>query len=183
MNFLIRPAVSADCETIRPLQQEIADLHHRGRPDLFRRDARFFTQEAFDNRLSQPGHFVWVAEAEGHVVGYAFAWVIAHRGHSTYVDFDSFYIDDICVSEAYRRRGIGKALWKECKGKARELGCRNMDLGVWSFNQGAIAFYESCGMTERVRRMEYHLEREDSAYETHRNRHIGNGQTDSAPVH
>lgn len=36
MNINIRTAVIDDCERIRPLQKEIADLHHNGRPDLFK---------------------------------------------------------------------------------------------------------------------------------------------------
>lgn len=159
MNIHIRPAVPEDCGHIRPLQRQIADLHHRGRPDLFRTEARFFTRESFGQRLAHPAHHIWIAQADdGTVVGYAFAWVIAYRDHSTYVDFDCFYIDDICVLESFRRRGIGTQLFEVCKEKARELGCRNMDLGVWGFNREAIAFYESCGMRERIRRMEYRLE-------------------------
>ena len=34
MNITIRTAVIDDCERIRPLQKEIADLHHKGRPDI-----------------------------------------------------------------------------------------------------------------------------------------------------
>ena len=53
--------------------------------------------------------------------------------------------------------GIGKRLFERCKEKAKALHCKNMDLGVFSFNREAIAFYEHCGMTERTRRMEYKL--------------------------
>ena len=154
MNVTIRPAVPEDCARIRPLQQQIADLHRAGRPDLFRAEARLFTQEAFNERLGDPKHRVLIAEAEGQVVGYAFAWVICYRDHPTYMDHDTFYIDDICVLESHRRRGIGRQLFDRCRETARVLGCQNMDLGVWAFNKEAIAFYESCGMRERVRRME-----------------------------
>ena len=53
MNINIRTAVIDDCERIRPLQKEIADLHHKGRPDLFKTEARYFTREAFAERLRQ----------------------------------------------------------------------------------------------------------------------------------
>ena len=91
-------------------------------------------------------------------MGYAFAWIIPYRNHSTYIDFDCFYIDDICVLQKCRRQGIGKALFTRCKEQAKRSGCKMMDLGVWGFNQDAIRFYESCGMTERLRRMQYRLE-------------------------
>ena len=159
MYIIIRTAVPADREKIRPLQKEIADLHHDGRPDLFRTEARYFTDESFAQRLDDPNHTVLIAENEkGEVVGYAFAWVIEYRDHPTYMDFDTYYIDDICVLKAYRRMGIGKMLFDRCKAAAKKRGCKNIDLGVWSFNREAIAFYESCGMTERIRRMEYRLE-------------------------
>lgn len=159
MEVLIRAAVPGDCSRIRPLQKEIADLHYEGRPDLFKTEARFFTPESFTKRLEDPNHTVLIAESsDGEVVGYAFAWVIAYREHPTYRDFDCFYIDDICVGKKYRRKGIGRRLFEHCKAKAKALGCKNMDLSVWRFNQQAIAFYESSGMTERIRRMELRLE-------------------------
>jgi len=109
MNINIRTAVIADCERIRPLQKEIADLHHKGRPDLFKTEARYFTKEAFAERLSDPKHTIYIAQTDsGEVAGYAFAWIIQHRSHSTYIDFDRFYIDDICVLKSHQRNGIGK---------------------------------------------------------------------------
>lgn len=158
MTIHIRSAVPEDRERIRPLQKEIAELHHEGRPDLFRTEARYFTDETFAQRLSDPNHTVYIAETEdGQVAGYAFAWVIAYREHPTYVDFDVFYIDDICVLKAFQNQGIGKALMTCCREKAQALGCKMMDLGVWAFNQESIAFYRACGFTDRVHRMELRL--------------------------
>ena len=61
MSINIRPAVPEDRVRIRPLQQEIADLHHEGRPDLFKTEARFFEDEEFLKRLNDPGHTVLIA--------------------------------------------------------------------------------------------------------------------------
>lgn len=160
MDILIRNAVPEDCMRIRPLQEQIAELHRAGRPDLFHAEARYFTQEAFNERLQDHNHTVLIAEAEDEVVGYAFGWVVFYRNHSTYMDHDTFYIDDVCVLERHRRQGIGRKLFEHCCQIARVKGCVNIDLGVWGFNREAIAFYESCGMHERVRRMELCLEGE-----------------------
>ncbi len=107
MNINIRTAVIEDCERIRPLQKKIADLHHKGRPDLFKTEARYFTKEAFSERLNDPKHTIYIAETDnGEVVGYAFAWIVSYRNHSTYIDFDCFYIDDIYVLKSHQRNGI-----------------------------------------------------------------------------
>lgn len=157
MDIAIRKPVSADRTRIVPLQEQIAALHHAGRPDLFKTEARLFTPEAFETRLADPAHTMLIAEAEGRVVGYAFAWVIPYRNHSTYIDFDSFYLDDICVLDTHRRMGIGRMLFERCVEEARARNCKNVELGVWAFNKEAIAFYEGCGMHDRVRRMELTL--------------------------
>lgn len=159
MNINIRTAVIEDCKRIRPLQKEIADLHHKGRPDLFKTEARYFAKEAFAERINDPKHTIYIAETDnGEVAGYAFAWIISYRNHPTYIDFDCFYIDDICVLKSYQRNGIGRRLFECCKAKAQEQKCKTIELGVWEFNTDAIGFYENCGMTARVRRMEYRLE-------------------------
>lgn len=158
MDFIIRNAVSEDCEKIRPLQEEIALLHHEGRPDLFRTEARYFMQDDFDKRLSDPAHTVLIAEAEnGQVIGYAFAWVIGAKNHPTYIDFDSFYIDDICVLESWQGRGVGRTLLERCKDIAHSRGCKHLELYVWSFNERAMAFYEKSGFAEKTKKLELRL--------------------------
>ena len=57
------------------------------------------------------------------------------------------YIDDICVDEGARGRGVGRALYGHILGFAREKGCYNVTLNVWSCNPGAMAFYEKLGLT------------------------------------
>ena len=68
MPFTIRPAVATDREQLRPLQKEIAELHHAGRPDLFRTEARYFTPEEFAQRLSEDKYVNLIAQdASGQV--------------------------------------------------------------------------------------------------------------------
>jgi ribosomal protein S18 acetylase RimI-like enzyme len=159
MNFIIREAAADDRERIRPLQAEIARLHFEGRSDIFKQEARYYTDESFSAKLNNPEEYIYIAENEdGGVIGYAFAKLIRHRGHPTYRDFNMFYIDDICVLKKYRKQGIGKALFARCRNQALADDCFNMDLGVYSFNKNAIAFYEAMGMRPRTMHMELKLQ-------------------------
>lgn len=83
-----------------------------------------------------------------------FASIVKYRDHPTFIDYDSFYIDDICVLEKYLKCSVGEALFERCVSVAREHGCYNLFLNVFSFNTGALAFYERMGMREMLRRME-----------------------------
>ena len=70
----MRTVIIDNCDRIRSLQKEIVDLHHKGRSDLFKTEARYFTEEAFSERLNYPKHTIYTAGTDNReVVGYAFA--------------------------------------------------------------------------------------------------------------
>lgn len=155
VSVAIRAASAADFPAVQPLQDQLALLHHRQRPDLLRPDPSHFTEQAFLRRLEDPKHTVLVAEtADGEIVGCAFAWINVIRDHPVYYDHDCFCIEDLCVLETYRHCGIGTKLLEQCRAIAVSKGCRSMELGVWAFNRDAAAFYAGFGMQERFKRME-----------------------------
>ena len=56
------------------------------------------------------------------------------------------YIDDLCVDEKQRGKHIGSKLYQEVLALARQNHCYNVTLNVWSLNEAAIQFYQSCGL-------------------------------------
>ena len=69
-------------------------------------------------------------------------------------DMRTLYVDDLCVDESARGKGIGTALMDAAVAFARAKSCHNVDLNVWEFNEGARAFYERYGMHTMKRYME-----------------------------
>ena len=66
-------------------------------------------------------------------------------------DLLPLYIDDLCVDEKLRGFHIGKELYDGAVKLARDSGCYNLTLNVWSCNEGAMRFYEKCGLvTQKV---------------------------------
>ena len=61
-------------------------------------------------------------------------------------DIKTLYIDDLCVDERIRGKGIGRKLYAAAVALAKETGCYNVTLNVWSCNPTAQRFYESLGM-------------------------------------
>ena len=55
---------------------------------------------------------------------------------------------ELGVDDAYRRRGIGRALVEELEALARETGCAGMWVPVEHGNDMAIALYRACGADE-----------------------------------
>ena len=56
------------------------------------------------------------------------------------------YIDLLAVDEAYRRQGVGTALFQEVQRRARREGAKRVDLTVWSHNKVAVEVYQAFGM-------------------------------------
>ena len=66
----------------------------------------------------------------------------------------SYFIDTIVVDEEYRGKGIGKTLYNFLKEHAIKNNIDAIDLNVWAFNEKAIKFYESLGMTVKNMKLE-----------------------------
>lgn len=155
MNIIIRRAENSDCDKVLLLLENIAQLHHNGRPDLFRSGAKKYSREELEVIFKDPGKPVFIAADENNnVLGYAFCIIIDYKNHSVFNDYRSLYIDDLCVDESVRGQNIGGRLFEAVKEYAKTNGVYNIDLNVWEFNERAIRFYERCGMKTQRRKME-----------------------------
>ena len=72
-------------------------------------------------------------------------------------DIKTLYIDDLCVDETLRGQHIGRALYDAAVAYAKAHGCYNLTLNVWTGNEAARRFYESCGFKPRKTCMDYAL--------------------------
>jgi len=82
-----------------------------------------------------------MAEWDGQVAGFA----LFFRNFSTFVGRPGLYLEDLYVREAYRGRGIGKALLLHLAGLARERNYGRMEWSVLDWNESAIRFYRALG--------------------------------------
>jgi GNAT superfamily N-acetyltransferase len=60
---------------------------------------------------------------------------------------DDCWLEDLYVREAARRTGFGRALVEAVVARARERGCRRVELDVNEDNAPALALYQACGFT------------------------------------
>lgn len=63
-------------------------------------------------------------------------------------------VDELCVSESARGKGIGRSMMEEIHTLAREWGCTDLQLGVQPENEAALALYRKCGFTVRSLQMQ-----------------------------
>ena len=88
--------------------------------------------------LSQSGHFMVVALADGVVVGQCAAVIHRHPDKVT-----ELYIDEVGVSPAFQRQGIARKMLDAMFDIGRENGCEEAWVGTEQDNVAARALYES----------------------------------------
>ena len=155
MPALIRTALPGDLDSIRKLETEIALYHNTLRPDLYRSHPGLMTEEYYQNILSDPDRFSYVAVNEnGEVNGVALCSLKRADNSYCYRSFLRMYIHLLCVKEDCQRQGVGTLLMEAVRRKAMELGCYALELGVWQCNEKALAFYRGFGFDLQVSRME-----------------------------
>ena len=143
----IRRACESDLAGVHELLSQVLAVHAEGRPDLFREGTRKYTDDELLAIFADDSRPVFVAVEGDAVLGHAFCEVQDFRGSNNMQPILSIYIDDICVDEKCRGKRVGTALYQHVLDYARELGCYNVTLNVWTCNPGAQRFYEAMGMT------------------------------------
>lgn len=142
----IRFAAVRDIPGMIDLLQQVGKVHHQIRPDLFRAGAQKYDEAALQALLADPKRPILIAEIEEKVAGYAFCILQITENDPVLRDRKVLYIDDLCVDEALRGKGIAGALYEKVLDYARELHCDAVTLNVWCGNDGAMKFYEKCGL-------------------------------------
>lgn len=151
----IRRGLDRDMEGINELLRQVLMVHHRGRPDLFKANAKKYRDEELLAILHDDTKPVFVAlDDSGNVLGYAFCILKQELNDNILTDIKTLYIDDLCVDESSRGKHIGSRLYEYVLEYARREGCYNVTLNVWECNPGAKLFYEKCGLKPQKTGME-----------------------------
>ncbi|MBR6509587.1 MAG: GNAT family N-acetyltransferase [Clostridia bacterium] len=143
----IRRAEEKDLKRINDLLFQVAKIHANGRPDIFKKATKKYTDEELLEIIANDKTPIFVATDEAdYVLGYAFCVFQIVKDSILLQDKKTLYIDDICVDEKARGEHIGKSLYEFVVKFAEENGFDNITLNVWALNDGAYKFYEKCGM-------------------------------------
>lgn len=143
----IRRAQEQDMDGINNLLLQVCLVHHKGRPDLFKYGAKKYSDNELKAIINDDSRPIFVAVDEHNsVLGYAFCIFQQYIGNNIMTDIKTLYIDDLCVDEQLRGQHIGKQIYQTVIAFAKENGCYNVTLNVWSLNESAMKFYQACGL-------------------------------------
>jgi GNAT superfamily N-acetyltransferase len=133
--LLIRPAAVSDVPLLLRFSREFAEYERQ--PDAVVIKEETLIRDGFG---PQPKFHSLIAEWDGEAIGYAlfFGFYSSCKG-------SGIFLEDLFVREAFRGRGIGRALLCQVARIARQEGSYGMRWEVLDWNESAIKFYKSLG--------------------------------------
>jgi ribosomal protein S18 acetylase RimI-like enzyme len=157
-NLIIRYAEKEELEAVNKIRKQVNDVHVIGCSDVFRADGWQFIEPFVYKRFEEENSNVIVADIDGEIVGFAVIQYIVKPESPFGKERRYVHIEEFGVDKNHRRKGIATAIINFVKEDAKKHGVIRIELDVWEFNDGAMAFYESVGFNTVRRFMESYVE-------------------------
>jgi len=142
----LRAARGDDLDAVYALFAEVQAIHANAEPDFFKPPANdAFFKAFFDGVIDDPQRRLTLACFGDEAIGYV-QYFIGTRPETFFrAEGRVARIDQICVSEAFRRTGCGTRLIDHVKAEARRQGISLVGIDFWSFNAAAGGCFEKNG--------------------------------------
>ena len=142
----VRPAVAADVAQIHAFVVELAEYERA-------RDQVIGTPEMLADALfgERPAAEALIAAIADAPAGFA----LFHGTFSTWECRAGLWLEDLYVSPAHRRAGVGGILLARLASIAIERGCPRLEWNALDWNNPALGFYAGIG-AERLSEWELH---------------------------
>lgn len=151
----IRRAAEKDIDRINELLGQVLEIHADIRPDIFIPGTTKYTNAELEEMMKDDDKPIYVAvDDEDYVMGYAFCQIRKQPFSNNMIQFDTMFIDDLCVDEEIRGRHVGEALFVFVKEEAKRRNCYDVTLNVWEGNNSARHFYDKMGLKVKESQLE-----------------------------
>lgn len=139
---MLELATTNDRPSINRLAQQVHEMHVSWRPDLYTMPQELFPEDLFHELVKN--RELYVAKLDDTVVGFAWVRMRLSEGHGQ-ITRKVMLLNQICVEETLRNRGIGTRMAEEIRILARAFGCTDLQLAVYPQNDEAVSFWQKCG--------------------------------------
>ncbi len=146
-NLEIREALPSDFDGAEKILFDIATLHHKGAPYLFKKPIKNdpLIKEDFLNIIKDNASKYFVAIFDNQIVGLVLIRTKERRKAEHIVPGKFAYLAELGVKKELQNKGIGKILANKALMWAKSQDLQEITLNVRSFNNEAIKFYKHLG--------------------------------------
>lgn len=151
--LLIRPATMADHAAIVTIAIPLHEAHAQAVPARFRSGVQPLPADYVRDILASPLSTILVSERDGEVTGFVILKLHDTPPIPILQSRRILLVDTLAGAPACQRQEIGRALMEAAVAWGRQHDAAEIELSVYAFNTGAIAFYESLGLSVSRLRM------------------------------
>ena len=152
MNCLIRKAVNDDIGELRKLYLALEEDGVRYQPEHFVIGER--TEEFFQSIFDSNDQDILVADVDGNAIGFVHVMILQQKKVSCLKPQSVVYLQDLCVREDMRNKGIGAKLIRASKDYGKDHGADFIRTQVFPGNIDGMRFYERNGFCEMMKTIE-----------------------------
>tara|TARA_B100002051_G_C16721119_1_gene632508 strand:- start:1738 stop:2190 length:453 start_codon:yes stop_codon:yes gene_type:complete len=135
--MIVRKGIKKDIPQVLNLIKELAEFEKA--LDQVSNTVERLENDGFGE---SPVYNLFVAESDTKIVGMA----ITFFRYSTWKG-KNLYIEDLIVTDKFRRKGVGIKIFEEVKRFAKKSSCTGISLQVLDWNKTGINFYKKLNMT------------------------------------
>jgi ribosomal protein S18 acetylase RimI-like enzyme len=157
LELRFRSALREDYDAVNRIIREGQEEHADALPDRFARLDHVVAMGWYRSFSDKPDKEIIVAELASEVVGVAMIEMKQSPSFEALVPRSYAYLNELAVASAFQRQGIGRQLYKASLAWAQERGAASLELNVWEFNERAMRFYASVGMSTLNRTLSANL--------------------------
>ena len=155
---LVRPADYEELARINEIRRYVNDVHVAGRPDTFRPGFSRELEQILYRRFETENWVILAAVVDGEIAGFATVEYLDKPESPYNLARKMYHVEEFGVAPQFHRKGVATALVAYMKRDAAQRGYPRIELDMWEFNQGALAFYENVGFQTYRRYMELWVE-------------------------
>lgn len=141
----IRIDKTENTSLLAKLNHDVQQLHNEIEPEIFKPYSEEGMKCLFEEIILNSNSSAYVAFVENKPAGYILLSEVHKEENYFRKSYSVLYIDQICVDEYYRGKGVGKALVNYSKLYAKERNIMRLEMDYWSKNKYSGEFFRSQG--------------------------------------
>lgn len=139
-----------DANRVAILNEPVQRLHYERYPQDFKKYSYQDTFVFFQETFTKENWHCYIIKVENVDVGYVLFFERDYKENPFRKSYKGIQIDQICIDDKYRHKGLGYMLMEKVTVYANEIGATQLELTYWEKNVEAKEFYTKYGFKQNI---------------------------------
>lgn len=144
--MIIKKATLKDYDKFFKLFCEVQDIHNNLYPRIFKKPSKkTMSKKVFKQYIDDRKSYIFITYDDNSPIGYVYIVIKPKVNTPLQLKSRSIYINQICVTEQFRKKGVAKKLIGQIIKLAKSKNINSIQLDVWGLNEHAQSSFKKLG--------------------------------------